>query len=254
MKWIVFVFFCLVCCFSCQKKDIMSYDTEQCFIDFGTPIIQGRTMQGSLDSLYFSFGMLPDNVEEVKIALPIRLIGQVSPKDRSFQVRIHAVKGSIDPNLVDFSEPLIRAGRLDDTLLVSVKRDADMHDNIGVLVLDLIENSSFKLGRDGYTSCRFFMTERLLEPNWWKTWEDFFGPFYQEVYKKWMELYVPGVDPTPTFYVLDKPNFYWDNMPGVTNKLFYPVTFMYIDLLKSYFEQHEVYPDGDRTIPRITLP
>lgn len=48
---------------------------------------------------------------------------------------------------------------------------------------------------------------------------------------------------------------YWDQMPYYAGyPSWYPSTFMFIGKLKQYFIDHEVYPDGDTSKPRITLP
>ena len=75
-------------------------------------------------------------------------------------------------------------------------------------------------------------------------------------YAKWQEIYFYGADPNVEKW---GPNtgklLYWDQMPYYAGyPSWYPSTFMFISKLKQYFIDHEVYPDGDTSKPRITLP
>ena len=255
MKWILWCFLGFLALCSCHKdQELAPYDTTQSFIYFGQPILYGETLDYPLDSLYFSFATVADNPASVTMAIPLRTIGQKYSKDRRFELRVKETETSIDRDLWYISAPIIRANRFEDTLYLTLKNDVVLQDCVQTLTLDLIEDDEFKLGKVGQTSCRFIITDQLLEPAWWTEWAVFLGPFRQQVFRKWIELYQPGVDPTLPFSDDDKPGFYWDNMPSVAVKERYPVTFMYIELLKLYFEEHVVYPGGDMTRPRILLP
>jgi hypothetical protein len=96
----------------------------------------------------------------------------------------------------------------------------------------------------------------LQAPSWWPSWERYFGVFVREKYAKWQEIYFYGADPNVEKW---GPNtgklLYWDQMPYYAGyPSWYPSTFMFISKLKQYFIDHEVYPDGDTSKPRITLP
>ena len=64
-----------------------------------------------------------------------------------------------------------------------------------------------------------------------------------------------GADPNLEKYGPDTgKQLYWGQMPYYTVSSWYPSTFMFIRKLKQYFIDNEVYPDGDTSKPRITLP
>ena len=70
-----------------------------------------------------------------------------------------------------------------------------------------------------------------------------------------MEIYAYGVDPTPELYNnIPPPYYYWNQMPTFVSATSFPITIMYIEKLKKYFQDNVVYPNGDTTQPRILLP
>ena len=123
--------------------------------------------------------------------------------------------------------------------------------------LDNIENNeNFQVGASELLAAKLVFSDILQAPSWWPSWERYFGVFVREKYAKWQEIYFYGADPNVEKW---GPNtgklLYWDQMPYYAGyPSWYPSTFMFISKLKQYFIDHEVYPDGDTSKPRITLP
>ena len=79
-----------------------------------------------------------------------------------------------------------------------------------------------------------------------------FGPFYREVYLEWINLYTLGSD--PTLHPINNEPLYWNNMPPYYYAGAWGVLDMYINRLKTYFKDNDIYPDGDTTKEPIRLP
>jgi hypothetical protein len=247
----------LLCTFllnGCQKQgDLELYDINKAYIEFGIPTVWGKEQNLYMDSTFFSFAMQSSEKDTVVFAVPIQIIGQQKDEDREYKVSVNMLQEN-NLRFLEISKPIIHSGRFVDTLLLKVKKVAAMRDNIFTVALDLEENQFFELGKPGRTKCQLQITDQFFKPSWWTTWGGVFGPYYQEVYQQWIKIYLPGLDKTPPAFSVDKPGFAWNNMPTYPLKNVFPVTFMYIDQLKQYFEKNEVYPDGDKNRPRIYLP
>lgn len=243
-------FFC-----SCQQKDaIAPYDVAKSYVYFGTPRFNLGSYTEQLDSLVFSFAFEADSLRKKTLAFPVQLIGQKKDYDRAIGFRIRADQTTLPDSLLTVISPVMRAGRFQDTLFIQLGRNTFLRKGQYHLVGELYSTDTFDPGGANATRFHVVITDQLSEPSWWINWRNIFGEYKKEVFKKWIEIYYPGVDPTPPLTEFDHPHFAWDNMPFYPFAEYYPVTFFYIDRLKRYFEEHVVYPDGDTTKPRILLP
>ncbi|MCA5005694.1 DUF4843 domain-containing protein [Sphingobacterium sp. WQ 366] len=244
---------------SCEKnQNIEVYDQNESYIHFAVPNT-GTTSQrqGELfvDSLNFSFVFEDVNLENKRMAIPINIIGVAKSSDRSYQVEIDEKNSNIDLTSIDLETPVIKANHTVDSLFVNIKKTDKLREGTFYLYLNLKDNENFKLGHSKNTRMKISITNRLSQPIWWTRWINFFGPYNQEVYQKWIQIYYLGADPSPDIYgKFPAPYYYWDNMPPSASASSYPVTFMYIRKLKEYFMENAVYPNGDLSKPRIYLP
>lgn len=240
---------------SCKKQEVVKrYDTDYSFIYFEKPVFNLGNTVDDPDSLRFSFAYEADTLDEKMLAFPMRLIGQKKAYDRMIGFRIVSDKTTVPSRLIQVVPPRMRSGSFRDTLYIRVKRDPILRDASYQLVGELYQNGVFGVGEAAATRFSLAITDQLTEPAWWADWSPFFGEYHKEVYKKWIEIYYPGVDLTPPVMPEDKPNYAWNNMPNYVHWNYYPLTLFYIDQLRKYFIEHEVYPDGDRSKPRIYLP
>ncbi|MGN6417022.1 MAG: DUF4843 domain-containing protein [Pseudobacter sp.] len=240
----------------CSKdKTVDIFNTARSYIYFGVPNTAIRPVEVYIDSISYSFAMDNPDLEEKTFAIPVKIAGTSTEQDRRFTYSITAESSNYDPSLVSFSEPVIRSGKVSDTLYIKIKKGAALRNNIMQFTIQLKEDNEFLIGNKYNEKLRIIFTNQLLEPKWWFTWRNQFGTFYPEVYERWIQVYYLGADPSPDLYTAAPgPVYYWNNMPTSATASWYPVTFMYVNFLKQYFIDNAVYPNGDQTLPRILLP
>jgi len=257
MRPIIIVYSLLFCLLmGCKKdKNVEFYDTDQSYVYFAllNPDRSSNKVEWYIDSMSYSFALEKDLLESKKLAIPIQIIGAEKLADRGYSFSIDENKTTIDKSLISFSQPIIKAGKLQDSLFVYVKNDPILQTGAFFLHLNMLDNDNFLVGHSYNTHLRITISDQLLEPMWWKRWTSVFGKYEREIYKLWINIYYKGVDPTPTTDPL-KPVYYWDNMPFTPYYAFNPVTFIYVDKLRKYLEDNPVYPNGDMSKPRIYLP
>lgn len=245
---------------SCDQN-IDAFNNEVNYISFDIPYKvdqYGRKTTELIDSMEYSFAMEDISVTEYVFRIPVNVAGLPTDVERSYRVVVNtdgttAVEEDWDNT--SLASAVVPAGALRDTLEVVVKRTAKLKDRWLSITLQLQDNENFEVGAEELKEIKIAFTDILQPPTWWTTWERYFGSFVREKYIKWQEIYYLGADPNVERW---GPNtgkqLYWDNMPYYVNSSWYPSTFMFIGKLKQYFIDNEVYPDGDTSKPRITLP
>ena len=243
---------------SCDKT-IDEFDNSTNYIYFDMPFVldqYGKKTKVREDSLTYSFAMDDLSVTEYTFKIPVNSVGLRVDQDRSFKVLVET--GNATGNDWDetvLSKAMIPAGKLIDTLRVTVKRTDALKKEWRTITFRLEGNEHFELGATELLTAKISFTAILQPPTWWATWERSFGEFSREKYSKWQEIYYLGADPNlERFGPNAGKQLYWGLMPYYTNSNSYPSTFMFIRKLKQYFIDNEVYPDGDTSKPRITLP
>lgn len=243
---------------SCDKV-IDEFDNSTNYIYFDMPFIldqYGRKTTVREDSLIYSFAMDDPSVTEYTFKVPVNSVGLMTDQDRSFKVVVEsgtATKNDWDETVL--SKGKISAGELIDTLRVTVKRTDVLKKEWRTITFRLEQNEHFALGATELLKAKISFTDILQPPTWWTKWERYFGEFSREKYAKWQEIYYLGADPNLEKYGPDTgKQLYWGQMPYYVNSDWTPSTFMFIRKLKQYFIDNEVYPDGDTSKPRITLP
>lgn len=243
---------------SCQTQEPLEFDREKRYIYFDTPYkedIFGRKLKERVDSMVYSFVLDDPSVTEHLFKIPVGVAGFPGDTDQNYEVEVAkdqttALDSDWDSNTID--NPVFKKGVMGDTLYVKVKREKNA--DFKHITFNILPNAYFDLVSDPVlTSIRIAYTDRLIKPDWWNTWRFQFGEvFYREVYAKWIEIYYFGADST-----ISSGNgipYHWNNMPTAAVEYWTPITFMYIRVLKQYFLDNEVYPDGDTARERILLP
>ena len=256
MKRIALILALIYTLVSCKENDtIVEFDTAKSYIYFAYPNPNVRAPEKFIDSIYYSFALDEEiGIQQKILKIPVRIAGKSKAEDRKYTFVIDD-KSVYDPNTISFSEPVIRANRVVDTLLIALKKSTALSLNEMRVVLNLLDDQEFGLGNEYNTRLELIYSDVLVEPTWWKSWVNYFGPFHKEVFQKWMQIYYLGADMSP--HLTDGtpgPIYYWNNMPSSAMPSWYPITFMYIDVLKKYFNETVVYPNGDTTKDRILLP
>lgn len=249
--------FLLATTVSCkQNADLVYFNQGKSYIYFGLPNPAYAPVEKYIDSMQYSFALDEIGTMHKRLAIPVRISGIAANTDRHFKMVVDEAASKYDKSLVTISDPVIHANKTVDTIYIDITNGEILRDTVMQLKLKLAEDSQFSIGHKSNESIKIKFTNQLLEPKWWFAWRNQFGTtFYPEVYQQWIRIYAKNVDPTPDIYnAADTYYYYWDNMPTSATQSWYPVTFMYVTVLKKYFEDNIVYPNGDNTLPRILLP
>lgn len=247
--------------YSCEQ-DIDKFDDGENYIYFDIPFVldqYGRPTTVRQDSLSYSFAYDGLSVASYTFKIPVAIVGLRHSNDRNYQVEIVKDSTNAADNEWDSSvlkDLVISREMLTDTLFITVNRTKAIQTEWHSIVLSILPNENFELGDPKLQTVKISYSDIVIPPAWWKKWQKTFGEFSREKYIKWQEIYYLGADPNPETMGPNKgAALYWNNMPYYsTTPSLYPVTYMYIRLLKQYFIDHVVYPDGDTTKPRILLP
>lgn len=240
---------CILC--SCSKDDDkLMFNKDKSYIYFSLPFkidSYGRQTNDRLDSLSYSFAFDGSEVTDYTFKIPVSIAGVAANTDRTFKVEVVEEDSNIADSDWDKSvieAPIIHKGILFDTLVVKVNRTESIKDAIKSITFRLLPNENFALSDSIYSTAKISFTDILLAPDYWQTYQSIFGDFCPEVYLKWREIYKEGADPK---------GYSWKKMPRYPYASWYPVTFLYITVLRDYFEENVVYPYGDDTKPRIRI-
>ena len=243
---------------SCQKKDIGRFDTVTDYIYFDIPYQlnkYGEQTDYRLDSLFYSFALDNIDVKDTVINVVVKIVGVPVDEDRAYTVELvqdETTATNEDWNAGILNKRFIPAGAITDTIHIRVRRNEILQDEWHQITLKIVPNENFQEGYADLQSVRVTFSDILVEPDWWSTFSRVFGPFYREVYLEWINLYTLGAD--PTLHPNNNEPLYWNNMPPYYYTGAWGVLDMYINRLKTYFKDNDIYPDGDTTKEPIRLP
>lgn len=257
-KYLIVLLLFGVALISCDK-DIEGFDNSVNYIYFDIPYKLNMYDQPLADdvredSITYSFALDKLGVTSAVIDVIVNVVGEPSNTDRPYSVLI--LEDYTDLNDDGWNPSILKdrkiaAGKLSDTIKIDLKRTEALRDQWKHLCLKIEANDFFELGDVRLQEVLLSFSDILNEPKWWKTWQTAFGPFCREKYLKWIELYFEGADQTRD----NNGNlFYWDNMPTIPVPSWYPSTFKYLGVLKQFFIDNEIYPDGDTSKPRVSIP
>ncbi|GHT15733.1 hypothetical protein FACS189426_23530 [Bacteroidia bacterium] len=155
--------------FSCQKEEIPTYSGDN-YLHFTRP---------ASDTLTLSFGVLPD-VNEYRLPIPVTRIGKPSDKDMQCSLTSDAASTLLAKEYDIKPEDLVlHSGRFEDTLHVTIRKNAAMDNEMFLLVLNIVPNETFKPGPEGYLKMPVYVTNKVEQPKWWNVeyTNAFFGPY-----------------------------------------------------------------------------
>ncbi len=255
MKRLLIVTLTCLSLLGCKENDLVEFKPDESFISFALPDLSNRPAERYVDSTNYSFATdTTIGIREKTIAIPVAIGGIAKAEDRRYTYEINPLS-EYDKSLIEISEPVIAGGKYIDTLYVKLKRSAKLSEKEMTLILNLKDNENFKVGHQYNSELKIVFSDILNEPTWWNTWASVMGPYHKEVLQKWMQIYYLGADMSPDLYTgVAGPIYYWNNMPSSAVSSWYPITYMYIEVLKKYFQDNVVYPNGDSSMERILLP
>ncbi len=246
---------------SCDK-DIDSFEEQNHFVYFDMPYMldeYGRKTTQRADSISYSFELDDISVTSYTFKIPVNAISLAADKDRKYKVEVVADETTAtdsDWDKTSIANTVLKAGEVFDTLNVKVFRTESLRTEWKHITFRIVENEEFGVGYNNLLKAKISFSDQLEVPEWWPNWQRYFGDFCREKYLKWREIYYLGADPNKEQWGPNtgKP-LYWGNMPYYYSyPSWYPTTFMFVKVLKQYFIDNEVYPDGDTSKPRVTIP
>lgn len=246
---------------SCNE-DIDNFEEQSNFIYFDMPHVldeYGRETTKRVEELSYSFELDDISVTSYTFKIPVNAISLPQTEDRSYRVEVIADETTAESEDWDtgcIENKSIKAGELFDTIYVKVNRTESLKTEWRTIALRIVPNENFGVGYGNLLTAKVTFSDQLVPPDWWPSFQNYFGEFCREKFLKWREIYYLGADPNKEKWGPNtgKP-LYWDNMPYYsTVPSWYPTTFMFIKVLKQYFIDNEVYPDGDTSKPRVSIP
>lgn len=251
-----------LCALTACEKEIDAYSPESNFIYFDMPFVlneYGIETSERVEKLSYSFELDDISVTSHTFKIPVNSMSLPVDHDRAYKVEVvkeETTATSEDWDADCLSHTVIKAGEVSDTLYVKVNRTKSLRTEWKDIAFQIVPNEEFDEGYYNLLKAKVTFSDQVVIPEWWPTWQRYFGEPYRETIVKWREIYHLGADPNVETIGgpgMGKP-LYWDNMPYYAMEAWYPTTFMFIRVLKQYFIDNVVYPDGDTTKGRILLP
>lgn len=144
---------------ACQKTDYIRYDKDFTGIYF------------QQDSIYYSFGVTPLEIDHYELKVPIRIMGEPAGEDRTFQVAVipektTAVKG-VHYTIGDVFT--LSADSINGYIPVNILRNDLGQENDFKLAFQLKEASGFTPVNELYKSTLIHFNNKVERPTW-KDW------------------------------------------------------------------------------------
>lgn len=145
---------------SCDQNDYLQYDENQAYVGFAYPSYGN-------DSIVYSFALHP-NAEEDIVKVPMRLFGYAATQDREVGVEVIESESTAKEG-VDFviEQKRMEANAYKDSLIVKIKKSAEVENKDLVVKLRLCGNDQFAAAPIDAESFRIILTSKLAEPTGW---------------------------------------------------------------------------------------
>ncbi len=145
---------------SCDQNDYLQYDENQAYVGFAYPSYGN-------DSIVYSFALHP-NVEEDIVKVPMKLFGYAASQDREVGVEVIESESTAKEG-VDFviEQKRMEANAYKDSLIVKIKKSAEVETKDLVVKLRLCGNDLFAAAPIDAESFRIILTSKLTEPTGW---------------------------------------------------------------------------------------
>lgn len=145
---------------SCDQNDYLQYDENQAYVGFAYPSYGN-------DSIVYSFALHP-NVEEDIVKVPMKLFGYAASQDREVGVEVIESESTAKDG-VDFviEQKRMEANAYKDSLVVKIKKSAEVETKDLVVKLRLCGNGLFAAAPIAAESFRIILTSKLTEPTGW---------------------------------------------------------------------------------------
>ncbi|BAV05002.1 hypothetical protein FLA_1007 [Filimonas lacunae] len=134
----------------CTKKELLKFDEAK----LGSSIyFSDNYAKAAVTVNVISFGYLAANVTDSIISFPIYVTGSPSDSDRTYAVQFADTSTMTEGIDFDFYRaPVVRAGRVQDTLMLILHRTAQLKDTTLHVDIKLVSNASFNTAIPYYYS------------------------------------------------------------------------------------------------------
>lgn len=126
---------------ACQKEGLLTYDTkDNIYFAYRFKLVQNPI----IDTTNYTFAYSPASVTDSTFKLPVAVTGAAKDYDRKLNITVNPASTATAGKHYEIpTEFILHAGKLQDTILLKVKRPADLKANPVSLVLNLHANESF---------------------------------------------------------------------------------------------------------------
>ena len=125
------------------------------------------------DSVDYNFG-LAGKTETDRIGIEVKVAGEVCDYTREYVVKVNAAstaREGVHFNIPDQNR-ILRAKHVTDTLWIEVVNKAELKSGKVYLQLDLVKNDNFELCFPENNSCKIYLTDKIIRPEWWDEWHE----------------------------------------------------------------------------------
>lgn len=173
-------------------------------------LVEEQDMSGiyfQKDSINYSFGVTPLEVESHTLKIPLRIMGSPISTDRKFSVQVNPTQTTAQANLnyVLGSDFVVKADSINAYLEVQIIRES-LEQNTFKLALDLVEDQYFKPVNESLKSVIVYFNNRVEQPDWKdyagnQTWPSSkLGNWNPLTYVKFIELFREMKTTAPSTY------------------------------------------------------
>lgn len=133
----------------------------------------GFINESAKDSVDYCFG-LAGKTDRDRIGIVLKIAGEVCEYDRDFRLEVNTASSVHEGVHFEIAQAhhKIRAHRTSDTLWVDITNTPELKSQRLFLQLDLVENEHFRLCFPERSSCKIYLTDRILRPEWWDSWHE----------------------------------------------------------------------------------
>lgn len=183
IKFGMFLFLGILLLAACKKEDYIMYDKDFAGIYF------------EQDSIYYSFGLTPFEIESYSFDIPVHIMGEATSSERTFSVEVlsektTAVQGVhyILPNTFT-----VMADSINGYIPITILRN-EMGENDYKIHFKLKENNHFQPVNEQLKETAIHLNNRVERPDWkdWRgnpTWPTQLGVWNPLTYIKFIELF-----------------------------------------------------------------
>lgn len=203
MKYINLLFLFVICLYSCEEKDIESFNGKNSifFEKFYENDIYGNK---NADSTTISFFFAPESMQTLEANLSVCLSGNLLSEDVTFKLKVieEETNANTDEYTIEDSYTFHKGTEdekeIKDEIFVKVHKSQRIENNEiePVLVVELVPNETLLLGQEERIKAKIIISNNVFEPEWWdfEVTNNLLGKFSRKKYK----LFIEHADPEIT--------------------------------------------------------